>query len=403
MGSAPSVLIVAGEASADLHGARVMAALRERRPDLEIFGIGGCAMREQGLDAIATAENISVAGLTEVIFALPRIFRIMRRLTAAAAQRRPSVAILLDLPDFNLRVAKRMKKLGIPVVYYISPQVWAWRPSRVKAIKDLVSQMLVVLPFEQAFYQERGVRSRFVGHPLVEELPQTTNRAATRLELGMDPSQGPIVALLPGSRQQEVNRHLALMLAAVQRLKRSFPDVHAIIPVASTIPRQLIDTIVRKFSVSATVLEGKATEALVAADVAVVCSGTATLQAALLARPMVVVYRVSFLTYHILKRLVKVAQIALVNLIAGHVLVPELIQSAFTAANVEAELTKLLGDPVARVRLTQDFAQVKRLLGGPGAANRVADVVLGYIADLQQNPGEPPIGERRSPTGQLWG
>ena len=403
MGQNPSVLIVAGEASADLHGARVVAALKQRRPDLEVFGVGGSAMREQGLDTIARAEDISVAGLTEVLLALPRILGIMRRLTQAAHARKPCVAVLLDLPDFNLRLAKRLKKLGIPVVYYISPQVWAWRPSRVRMIKELVSQMLVVLPFEQTFYQEHGVRSRFVGHPLLEELPASGSRSAARLELGLPANQGPVVALLPGSRNQEVKRHLARMLASVQLLKRRFPDVHVVIPVASTIPRALIDKIVRQFSIPSTVTEGKATEALLAADVAVVCSGTATLQAALLTRPMVVVYRVSFLTFHILKRLLKVAHIALVNLIAGHTLVPELIQSAFSPVNVEAELNKILADPVARVRLTQEFQQLRRQLGGPGTANRVSDVVLGYLPDAPTAPGETSLGDRRGTPGQLWG
>ena len=193
------------------------------------------------------------------------------------------------------------------------------------------------------------------------------------------------------------------MLASVQLLKRRFPDVHVVIPVASTIPRALIDKIVRQFSIPSTVTEGKATEALLAADVAVVCSGTATLQAALLTRPMVVVYRVSFLTFHILKRLLKVAHIALVNLIAGHTLVPELIQSAFSPVNVEAELNKILADPVARVRLTQEFQQLRRQLGGPGTANRVSDVVLGYLPDAPTAPGETSLGDRRGTPGQLWG
>lgn len=395
-------MFVAGEASADLHGARVVAALKQRRPDLEVFGIGGSGLRDQGLEAIARAEDISVAGLTEVLFAIPRIWRIMRLLVAAARERRPAAAVLIDLPDFNLRLAKRLKKLGIPVIYYISPQVWAWRQSRVAQIRELVSQMLVVLPFEQAFYQQHGVRSRFVGHPLIEELPTATNRAASRVELQLPTTQGPVIALLPGSRVKEVTRHLALMLAAVERLRRRFPDVHAIIPVASTIPRKLIDNIVKGFSLHATILDGKATEALVAADAAVVCSGTATLQAALLGRPMVVVYRVSFLTYHIVKRLVKVAHVALVNLIAGHTLVPELLQAAFTPQNVETELDKILSDAVARVRLTQELGQIRRQLGGPGAAGRVADVVVDYLP-ASEPPLPSPAAGRRTPPEKLWG
>ncbi len=399
MAQQPSVLIVGGEASADEHGARLMAALREKRPDVAMFGIGGPAMRGEGLDAIAPAEAISVAGLTEVLLALPRIWGILARLTRAAAERRPAVAVLIDLPDFNLRLAKRLKKLGVPVIYYIGPQVWAWRPQRAAQLKDLVAQMLVVLPFEQAFLQERGVRVRFVGHPLIDTLPQSPNRSHARANLGLPPTQGPVVALLPGSRAKEVSRHLPIMLRAVQLLKRRFPDIHPLIPVAPTIARDGVETAVRRAGVYATIIDGQAQEALIAADVAVVCSGTSTLLAALLSRPMVVVYRVSWLSYQILKRLVKVAHIALVNLLAGRTLVPELIQSAFTAENVEKELVNLLADPVARVHLTQQFGAVKKQLGGPGVATRVAEVVAGYLPETAPPAvdGEPPK------TGKLWG
>ncbi len=397
MTTGPSILIVAGEASADLHGAKVMAALKAHRPDAQVFGIGGSAMRAEGLDAIAHAEQISVAGLTEVLFALPRVLGIMRRLLKAASERRPSVAILIDLPDFNMRVAKRLKKLGVPVVYYISPQIWAWRQGRIKQIKELVSQMLVVLPFEQSFYTERGVRARFVGHPLVEELPAQANRGDSRDALGLPSSQGPVVAVLPGSRMQEVNRHLPTMLQALQLLKRRFPDLVAVLPIASTIPRALIDKMVEKVTVPITLVEGRSTEALVASDAAIVCSGTATLQTALLSRPMVVVYRVSWLTYHILKRLIKVAHISLVNLIAGHTVVPELVQHEFTAARVEKELSTLLADSVTRVRLNQDFANVRKQLGGVGTAQRVAEVLETYLPEPNRGDGNAPT------TGRLWG
>lgn len=358
-------------------------------------------MRAEGLEAIADAEQISVAGLTEVLFAIPRIWRILRRLTTEARARRPAVAVLMDLPDFNLRLAARLKKLGIPVVYYISPQVWAWREQRVHQIKDLVSQMLVVLPFEQEFYQKHGVRVRFVGHPLLEQIPASPSRSEARGELGLPPTQGPIVALLPGSRKKEITRHLPRMLAAVSLLKRKFPEVHAVVPVASTIPRALVDRLVRKVGMVATVVDEQSTEALVAADAAVVASGTATLQAALIGRPMVVVYRVSWLTYHIVKRLVSVAHIALVNLIAGQRLVPELVQHEFTANKLEAELRALLSDAVVRVRMANELGAVKRQLGGTGASSRVADVVLSY---LPENPALPATQEGAAGRpGELWG
>lgn len=384
-----SILIVAGEASADLHGAKVLSALRARRPGVEVFGIGGEEMRACGLQTVTPAEDISVAGLTEVLFAIPRILGILNRLTQMAKERRPKVAILLDLPDFNLRLAERLKKLGIPVVYYISPQVWAWRQKRVEQIKRVVDQMLVILPFEEPFYRERGVSAQFVGHPLVEELASAPTREAARQSLGMA-AEGPLVALLPGSRKKEVTRHLPLMLAGLALLQKKMPTLRGMIPVASTISRALIESFVKAAGVQATVVDGQATEVLSASDAAVVCSGTATLQTALLLRPMVVVYRVSWLSFQILKRLVKVAHIALVNLIAGRAVVSELVQSAFTAESVSQELERLLQDAGYRADVTQALLGIKRELSQTGASDRVAEVTLTYLPlPKSQQPPSP--------------
>ena len=377
--ASPSILIVAGEASADMHGARVMHALRAARPDLLVFGAGGEAMRAEGLDSVCRAEDISVAGLTEVVFAIPRLLGVLKRLAEQARLRRPRAAVLIDLPDFNLRLAARLKRLGVPVVYFISPQVWAWRQGRVHEIRRLVDKMLVILPFEQAFYRQHGVDAEFVGHPLVEQLPEGASRAEARCALALPDDGAPLVALLPGSRHKEITRHLPLMLAGVAEARRSVPNLRAVIPIASTIPRALIERCVAKAGVTATLIDGRATEVLIAADAAVVCSGTATLQTALLLRPMVVVYRVSWLTYQILKRMVKVAYITLVNLIAGRGVVTELIQREFTPAAVARELLRLLSSESARTTMTADFAAIRHELGGKGAALRVAEVVLDYV------------------------
>ena len=369
-----SVLVIAGEASADMHGAAVVQQLNALRPDVEIFGIGGAAMRQAQFEAVAPAEDIAVAGLTEVLWALPRLWRLLRRLVALAEQRRPNVAVLIDLPDFNLRLARRLKKLGIPVLYYISPQVWAWRPKRVQQIRAVVDQMLVILPFEKTFYEQHKVPVQFVGHPLVDALPVSPNKDAARRALRLQGLQ--VLALLPGSRKAEVARHLPLMLQGVRRLQKDFPALHPVIPVASTVSRGVIEDLVRQAHVEATIVNGQATEVLCAADAAVVCSGTATLQAGLLARPMVIVYRVSFLTYHILKRLVRVAHIGLVNLVAGKRLFPELIQNAFTADNMAQALTPLLQNTTP---LDAEFANLRQNLGQGGAAKRVTQAVLEYL------------------------
>jgi lipid-A-disaccharide synthase len=376
-----SVMIVAGEASADLHGAKLVETLRLARSELHVWGVGGKAMREVGFDAVVPAEKISVAGLTEVLFAIPRIWGILRKLTALVKERRPDVVVLIDLPDFNLRLAQRIHALGIPIVYYISPQVWAWRQKRVELIRKVVTQMLVILPFEQAFYQKHGVRAQFVGHPLVEELPEAPDRDAARRNLNISDRGQPVIAILPGSRDKEVSRHLPVMLEGIRLLKRHFPELVAFVPVASTIPMAHVQRLIAKSGVRVNAVPEGATEVLSAADAAVVCSGTATLQTALLSRPMVVVYRVSWLTYQILKRLVKVAHIALVNLIANRRLVTELVQGDLTAENISTELRKLLEDPVARMRLNQEFAGIRRALGRGGTATQVSRVVLNYIPD----------------------
>ncbi|MBC7792431.1 MAG: lipid-A-disaccharide synthase, partial [Clostridia bacterium] len=374
----PRVLIVAGEASADHHGAALVRELKLMRPDVECFGVGGALMREQGFDFVARAEDMAVAGLTEVIWALPRLMGIAHDLTRAAADRVPDVAVLIDHPDFNLRLARRLKGLGIRVVYYISPQVWAWRQSRVFTIRRLVDEMLVILPFEQEFYAKHGVKAQFVGHPFVEELPLDPSRSDAREALHLGPG-GPVVALLPGSRSKEVESNLPTMLQAMRVLREKIPSARALIPVASTIDRATIENAVRDAGVEAKIIDGRSTEVLSAADAAVVCSGTATLQTALLKRPMVVVYRVSWLTYQILKRMIKVAHIAIVNLIAGRTLVAELIQDEFTPENVASHVFELLEDDAARVILENELAALRARLGTGDSARRVASIVATYL------------------------
>jgi lipid-A-disaccharide synthase len=381
-----SMMIVAGEASADLHGAQVVAELNRRDPALKIFGVGGQAMRSQDFEALVRAEEMSLAGLTEVLMGLPRMFRIMEELTRAAQTRRPDVVMLIDLPDFNIRLAKRLKKLGIPVVYYISPQIWAWRQGRVEQIRRFVDKMLVILPFEKDFYKSHEVDVEFVGHPLVEELADAPTQAIARTQLGLQKPSGPILALLPGSRQKEVSRHLPIMLEAVGLLREEAPGIQALIPVASTISKSWVEALVQDANVRAEVIDGKAVEIVRACDAAVVCSGTSTLQTALLHKPMVVVYKVSWFTHFILKRLVKVAYIALVNLIAGKELVTELVQNAFTARRLKDELRNILDNPEKQAALKDGFEEIRASLGDGAVAGRVADAIAEFLDSPEQNP-----------------
>lgn len=370
-----SILIVAGEASADHHGAKLIEELRRLDPAATTWGIGGKAMREQGFDAVVPAEELSVAGLTEVLLALPRVLRAFFRTVRMARERRPSVAVLIDMPDFNLRLAKRLRAMGIKVVYYISPQVWAWRQRRVHEIRRVVDEMLCIFPFEPAFYAEHGVPARFVGHPFVSELPEKPDAAAARHRLGLD-TAGPVIALLPGSRRKEVTRHLKPMLEAIQLVRARYPNALPVIPVASTIPEALVKQLASHLPFDVRIVREHATDVLAAADAAMVCSGTSTLQAALLSRPMVVVYKVSWLTFHIVKRLVRVAHIAMVNLIAGKAVVRELIQDAFTPQAASDEVLRLLDSPTERQDMLAAFASVRQTLGAHEPAREVARVVL---------------------------
>lgn len=376
------LLVVAGEASGDAHAGAVLRALAQARPGLRAFGIGGTHCAAAGLEVLVPAEAMALAGLTEVVGALPRMWRTLRALEAACRTRRPRLALLVDLPDFNLRLARRLKALGIYVLYYVSPQVWAWRQGRVRTIRRVVDEMLVILPFEAGFYRRHGVGVRYVGHPLVEALDAAggvPTRAAARRALGLAHDRRPYVAVLPGSRKSELRRHLAPMLAGLAELRRTRPDVQALLPVASTLRRDEVAEAVARTGVAVTLLDGHSTQVLAACDVALVCSGTATLQAALVGRPMVVVYRVSRVTYWLLRRMVRVAHVALVNLIAGRALVPELLQDALTPKNVARQLDAMLKDGRRRQAVLRGLSVLRAKLGERRAAAEVAQRALAHL------------------------
>lgn len=375
--------MVAGEASADAHGAQVLGALKAQYGAVSVFGIGGPALRAQGMEVLVGAEDMALAGLTEVLWALPRMVRTLWSLVRTAQARQPCVAVLLDLPDFNLPLAKRLKKLGIPVIYYISPQVWAWRAGRVRHIRRWVDKMLVILPFEEAFYRRHAVPAEFVGHPLTEHLPDPSpeeGKQLARARLRHLPVDGRVVALLPGSRRKEVLRHLPVMLAAVAQLRQQGHDgLMALVPVASTLEPQWVQDIVDASGISVRVLRGQHQDALLACDAAMVCSGTATLETALIGRPMVVVYRVSALSYHILRWLISVAHIALVNLIAQERLVPELVQGDMTAQALANETATWLVPSPKRTLLMHKLRALRDRLGYRRPSSAVAQAIEHYL------------------------
>ena len=381
------IMVVAGEASGDQHAAGLVRALQRKAPHLRFFGMGGSQLREAGVELLHDAREVSVMGITEVLPRLPRILRILRDLGRVAAERRPACAILVDIPDFNLRLARKLRALGIPVAYYISPMIWAWRRGRVHTIAKRVDRMLCILPFEVPFYRDAGVAARYVGSPVLESVPAPASVQEFRERLGLSPSR-PTLALLPGSRQSELRRLLPAMVQTARQLAAERPDLQIVVPVAPTLERSEIEAHFAGSGLTPSLVDGRAPEAVGASDVAVVASGTAVLEAGLMLRPMVVVYRVSWLTGLIGRLLLRVAHVALVNLLAGRRLVPELLQGDATPARILAEVRRVWSDGPERQAMVQGLSEVRGALGPPGAAERAADEVLSLLPPPALVPGE---------------
>jgi lipid-A-disaccharide synthase len=385
------ILVVAGEASGDQHAAALVTQLRALRPDLRFYGMGGPRLREAGVELLFDAREVSVMGITEVLPRLPRILAILRGLSRAAEARRPALALLVDIPDFNLRLAERLKRLGVPVAYYISPMIWAWRQGRVRTIARRVDRMLCILPFEEAFYRGAGVAARYVGSPVVEQVPPAGPAEDFRRALGLAPDR-PTLALLPGSRQSELRRLLPAMVAAARELVAERPGTQVVVPVAPTLSRAEVAAHFEGSGLSPLLVDGRAPEAVGASDVAVVASGTAVLEAGLMERPLVVVYRVSWLTGLVGRLMLKVAHVALVNLLAGRRLVPELLQGEMTPARIAAEVRRVWGPGPEREAVVQGLTAVRDALGPPGAAARAAAEVASLL---------PPPASALPPGGTL--
>ncbi|WP_434348383.1 lipid-A-disaccharide synthase [Myxococcus virescens] len=375
MTNPPRILVVAGEASGDTHAAELVAALRARRPDLTFFGMGGARLAAQGVELLFDAREVSVMGITEVLPRIPRILQILKGLAEAAAERKPDVAILVDIPDFNLRLAKKLKALGVPVAYYVSPMIWAWRRGRVRTIKRLVDRMLCILPFEEDFYREAGVSARYVGSPVVEQVPSPDTTTAFRERLGLA-KDAPTLALLPGSRMGEIRRLLPDMVEAAKRLSAERPGLQVVVPLAPTIDREEITSRFEGSGVTPILVEGRAPEVVGASDAAVVASGTAVLEAGLMQRPLVVVYRVSLITYWVGRLMLKVAFVSLINLLAGRRVVPELLQGEMTPERIAEEVRRVWIPGAPREEMLQGLAEMRGRLGETGAATRAAESVL---------------------------
>jgi lipid-A-disaccharide synthase len=421
--------VVAGEASGDDHAARLVAAIREFCPQAEFLGIGGEEMAAQGVRILTPAADLAVVGLMEVVGHLPAIWQALRTIGKVLKTARPDLAILVDFPDFNFWVARMAKYYRVPVMYYISPQVWAWRTYRVRTLARLTDRLVVIFPFEADFYRQQGVAVSYVGHPFRETLPPLTDRRTFLTQHGLDP-EALTIALLPGSRAGEIERHLPTILKAAHLIHQSIPETQFILPLASTAPEGLVERLVNEFwgrgpgafrkwplppspsplpqppyrglggefegraeelayekspGPPLKIIPGQAYQALGAAHVAVVASGTATVEAALAAVPTVIVYRVSPLTFAVGRRLVRVEHVGMANLLAGERVFPELIQDDFTPERLAHEVLSLIKDPGRMIAVRRALATVIRGLGGPGASARAARVAV----ELMCSKNEP--------------
>jgi len=365
-------MIVAGEASGDLYGAGVVVALRKKAPGIRFFGIGGPRMEEADVRILFQASEVAVVGITEVLPKMRSIHRALNGLKDALRGNPPDLVILIDYPGFNLNLAKKAHDFGIPVLYYIPPQVWAWRERRVKKIAKRVDRVAVILPFEEEFYSGCGIQVEYVGHPLLDGLEKGRSSEQVREDLGISGAQFPVVGLLPGSRNEEIARHLPPIMGAVEIISRTYPKLHCILPLASTVDEETVKPYLENAQVDIMVHSGNTREVLRACDLALIASGTATLEATITGTPMVILYRVSFLTYLLGKLLAKVSHIGLVNLVAGREVVPELIQGDAIDTRLAEEGLCLLEDAERREEMKEDLRLVREQLGQGGASERVA-------------------------------
>jgi len=370
------ILISAGESSGDMYAARLAAALQARL-DVRLFGMGGPRMRDAGVEIIADCAEVSLVGIVEIARKYPALKRVWKRLLGETIRRKPRLAILTDFPGFHLRLARALKRNRIPSVYFICPQFWAWRPWRANLVRRRFVRGLCIFPFEQEWYRSRGVAADFIGHPLVGNVAASRTRAEFVADYKLDANL-PIVALLPGSRAGEIAHHMSILMRGCQRIGKN-KQVQFVLALAPGMNRAAIARYLRP-DVAICVVEDKTYDVLGAADVAIVSSGTATVEAALMDAPMIVVYRLAPFTAAVARLLVRTPMFAMVNLIAGKRVVPELVQNDFTPERLASETLGLLDSPAARAEMRQGLAEVREKLGPPGAIDRAADIISAMVA-----------------------
>ncbi|MCL5269011.1 MAG: lipid-A-disaccharide synthase [bacterium] len=372
----PRIFIVAGELSGDLIGSMLIRQLLKREPALRVTGLGGERMAEAGADLrYNLVRDLAIIGFTEVIIKFPKIRRVFYDTVDALRREHPDVLVLIDYPGFNLRLAEQAHRLGIKVVYYVCPQVWAWHHNRIHKLRKFVDKALVILPFEESFLRQGGVDARFVGTPWLDMMVLTMTREEVIVHFGLDPAKR-IIGLLPGSRRREVESLLPTMLEAAEKIQAQAPDVQFVIPRATTVRPEIIDHLLTMAHVPVKVVDAYRYNVRAAMDLAIVASGTATLETGLLGTPMIIIYKVGFFSWLIAKGLVKIPYIGLINIVAGDMVVPELLQDQCTPQNIADRSLKILGDPREIERVKYQLAKVREKMGGRGASAQTAEIVL---------------------------
>jgi len=370
-----TVLLIAGEASGDLHGANLVRAVQRVAPEVRFCGIGGQSLKKVGMEVLFQSSQIAVVGIAEVLTKIRSVLRAFHRVKKTLASQNLDLAILIDFPDFNLHVATHLKRRGIPILYYISPQIWAWRGGRIRKIKRLVDKMVVILPFESAFYQERGVDVAFVGHPLLDVVKPKLRTEEFLHGLGIDTTRR-VIGLFPGSRDHEVRRLFPVMLEAGRIMVRRLPDLCFLVCVAPGIDGQTIRDVLKQHDLPVQIVDDTPYDLMAASELVVAASGTVTLEAAILNTPMVILYKVSSLTYWIGRMMAKVQNIGLVNLVAGKTVVPELIQREASPERIAEEALSILTERKRFSTMKSALVAVKERLGTPGASDRAARLVV---------------------------
>jgi lipid-A-disaccharide synthase len=381
------VMISCGEPSGDLYAGALAREIRALDPSSIITGFGSDKLREAGATLVSDFSGLSVTGLLEVVRLLPKTYATYRQLVAHAREQRPDVFVAIDFPDFNFRLAAAVRALGVPVVYYISPQLWAWRPGRMKTMRRIADKVLVIFPFEEGLYRQAGVPVQWVGHPLLDAPPDHESRDTFLGRYGIDPSKR-IVALLPGSRRNELREILPDLLASARLIGQVVPNAEFVLARAPHLPDDVFDPVREAATgIRVTVINGSADRLLASAELALVASGTITVQAALHECPMVVVYRLSPITYRLGRPFVRVDTFAMANLVAGRKVVPELMQDDFTPEAVARESVAILRNPEHAANVRSDLRDVRRMLGPPGASRRAAEAVLAVAAGASASTG----------------